>query len=73
MQDIEARSQVLTMNYRQLGTLRIQCTYPRYSKPILDEIDRSLAHHFGFTDEETDFILNYDIKYRLAGDEDDEQ
>ena len=40
----------------------------RDSKPIIDEIDRVLAHHYGFTDEELDFIINYDIKYRM-GDE----
>ena len=41
------------------------------SKPILDEIDRLLAEHYGFTDEELDFIINYDIKYRM-GNTDDE-
>jgi hypothetical protein len=35
-------------------------------KPILDEIDRLLAEHYGFTDEELDFIINYDIKYRMG-------
>lgn len=38
------------------------------SKPIIDEIDKVLAKHYGFTDEELDFIINYDIKYRM-GDE----
>jgi hypothetical protein len=38
------------------------------SKSILDEIDRVLAQHYGFTAEELDFILNYDIKYRLGRD-----
>jgi hypothetical protein len=42
--------------------------YPSKSKPILDEIDRVLARHYGFTAEELDFILNYDIKYRLGRD-----
>jgi hypothetical protein len=44
-------------------------------KPILDEIDRVLAAHYGFTDEELDFIPstklragNYDIKYRMGRD-----
>jgi len=35
-------------------------------KSIIDEIDRVLAEHYGFTDEELDFIINYDIKYRMG-------
>ena len=42
--------------------------YPVKSKPIIDEIDKVLAKHYGFTEEELDFIINYDIKYRM-GDE----
>ena len=38
------------------------------SKPIIDEIDKVLAKHYGFTEEELDLIINYDIKYRM-GDE----
>lgn len=36
------------------------------SKQIIDEIDRSLGLHYGFTEEELDFIINYDSKYRLG-------
>lgn len=36
------------------------------SKPIIDEIDKVLAKHYGFTEEELDFIINYDIKYRMG-------
>ena len=36
------------------------------SKSIIDKIDRALAEHYGFTDEELDFIINYDIKYRMG-------
>ena len=43
------------------------------SKPIIDEIDRALATHFGFTDEELDFIINYDIKYRMGQEEAEEE
>ena len=35
-------------------------------KPIIDEIDCVLAEHYGFTDEELDFIINYDVKYRMG-------
>ena len=41
---------------------------PSISKSIIDEIDKVLAKHYGFTEEELDFIINYDIKYRM-GDE----
>jgi hypothetical protein len=37
-------------------------------KPIADEIDQVLAQHYGFSDEELDFIINYDIKYRMGQD-----
>ncbi len=45
----------------------------RSAKPILDEIDRALAAHYGFTDEELDFIINYDIKYRMGRDAESEE
>ncbi len=40
----------------------------KLSKPIIDKIDKLLKKHYGFTEEELDFIINYDIKYRM-GDE----
>jgi hypothetical protein len=36
--------------------------------PILDQINRVPTAHYGFTDEELDFIINYDIKYRMGRD-----
>ena len=38
---------------------------------IIDEIDKVLAQHYGFTDEELEFIINYDIKYRMGRDAED--
>lgn len=29
-------------------------------------IDVILAEHYGFTEKELDFIINYDIKYRMV-------
>lgn len=49
--------------------LKIQTFEYSSTKPILDEIDHVLARHYGFTDEELDFIINYDIKYRMGGAE----
>jgi hypothetical protein len=42
---------------------------------VIDEIDRALARHYGLSDEELDFIINYDVKYRMgasAGEGEDE-
>lgn len=41
------------------------------SKPIINKIDTALAKHYGLTPEELDFIINYDIKYRLGRDTED--
>jgi hypothetical protein len=43
------------------------------SKPIIDEIDTLLAQHYGFTNEELDFIINYDIKYCMGKELDNDE
>jgi hypothetical protein len=48
--------------------MKIQIFNPRLSKSIVDEIDKVLAKHYGFTEEELDFIINYDIKYRMGSE-----
>lgn len=45
---------------------------PSLSKPVIDRIDLELGKLFGLSDEETDFIINYDIKYRMGGADDEE-
>ncbi len=43
------------------------------SKEILDKIDQCLLKSINFSDEQLDYIINYDIKYRMGlnGQEDD--
>ena len=53
---------------RERRDCEFQEFWPSVSKPILDEIDHLLARHYGFTEEELDFIINYDIKYRMSRD-----
>ena len=67
MQDLKDNSVQKRMTFKH-DTLTVQCIIPKASKPIIDKIDRALAQHFGFTDEELDFIINYDIKYRMGID-----
>jgi len=71
-ESLQQNSETREMRFKD-DVLKVQCIIPRHSKPILDEIDTVLAGHYGFTPEELDFIINYDIKYRLgrgAGEED---
>jgi hypothetical protein len=42
------------------------------SKPIVDKIDLLLAEHYGMSEEEQDFIVNYDLKIRMGSGTDDE-
>ncbi len=53
----KTRGEVITSYYQK-----------KHSKLIIDKIDNALAYHYGFNEEELDFIINYDIKYRM-GDE----
>ena len=68
MQDMKAKSQRRVYVYKTTGRVEYDEFYMKLSKPIIDEIDKVLAKHYGFTEEELDFIINYDIKYRM-GDE----
>ena len=54
--------------YKTTGKVVYDEFYPKPSKTIIDKVDRTLSQHFGFTDDELDFIINYDIKYRMGRD-----
>ncbi len=72
MKDLQRNSRRRVYNYEHSGRVEYDEFYPNKSKPIIDEIDRALAKHYGFTDEELDFIINYDIKYRMGRDDEEE-
>ena len=66
--------ETLMKNYKSYAKHTYRGKTPCYeitaknAKLIIDEIDKVLARHYGFTEEELDYIINYDIKYRM-GDE----
>jgi hypothetical protein len=51
------------------GTIEYQEFYPSPSKPVFNKIDATFAKHCALSEEEVDFIINYDIKYRMGQDE----
>ena len=63
---IVQNSNMLVRNQRSTGRTETQSFKINESKPVIDEIDRALAPHYGLTDDELDFIINYDIKYRMG-------
>ena len=66
LQSISTNASRKTITTKQGHTIEYDEVSIGTSKPIIDEIDRVLAQHYGFTAEELDFILNYDIKYRMG-------
>ena len=66
LEDMVSNSSMLVRQQKQTGTTKTQSFVIKKSKPIIDEIDSALATHYGFTDEELDFIVNYDIKFRMG-------
>ena len=68
MADYRANSELRTVRYQGKGAITVQYFNFRPSKPILDDIDRLLGPIYGLTAAETDFIVNYEIKYRLGSE-----
>lgn len=69
--DLQENSVIQIRNYSARGrsfTMEKQYFYIKKSKAIIDKIDTVLAKHYDFTNEELDFIVNYDIKNRLGKD-----
>jgi hypothetical protein len=72
MESLKANSETKTIRTSDGNKISYAEFYGAKSKPIIDEIDRLLAVHHGFTNEELDFIVNYDIKYRTGSAEPEE-
>lgn len=63
---------MLARNQKSTGRTETQSFKIRTSKPLIDRIDMELGKLLGLSQDETDFIINYDIKYRMGGAEEEE-
>lgn len=72
MEDLKSNSIWDERKYKG-NVSKFQKFFPKHSKPIIDKIDLLIAEHFKFTDEETDFIINYDLKSRMGKENDDDE
>ncbi len=69
LDDIKNNSTILTRQQKTTGETKTQQFNIIKSKNIIDEIDKVLARHYNFSEEELDYIINYDYKYRMGGAE----
>ncbi|MEP2445801.1 MAG: Eco57I restriction-modification methylase domain-containing protein [Balneola sp.] len=65
-------SKIITVNYKTTGTVKYEQIDTKQGKHIIDEIDKLLAVSYKLNPEELDYIINYDIKYRLGPELEDE-
>lgn len=72
MKSLRENSVRRKIKYKKTGLVEYDEFYPRLSKPFIDKIDLILARHYGFTDQELDFVVNYDIKFRMGRESEDE-
>ena len=72
LRDIDSNSSMLVRMQKRTGKTETQSFKIQKSKTIIDKIDLALSKAYGLSDEETDFIINYDIKYRMGGTDDEE-
>ncbi len=69
LKDIETKANIRTTSGKSKYKVS---TFKEYkivrSKSIIDEIDDYICPLYGLTGEETEFIKNYDLEFRLAGE-----
>jgi hypothetical protein len=70
--DIQRNSTMLVRNQKSTGRTESQSFKIRASKSLIDHIDVELGKLLGLSQDETDFIINYDIKYRMGASDDEE-
>ena len=64
--DLEKNAVVRTRHRKSGDVVNEVNYYVGKSKWLIDQVDLNIAKHYKLNDEETDFIINYDIKYRMG-------
>jgi len=72
MKDLNKNAIFAIRKHKNKKPVKYQKISPKKSKKIIDEIDKQIAQIYDFTDEETEFIINYDGRFRM-GDEAEEE
>ncbi|HEV8711950.1 MAG TPA: DNA methyltransferase [Candidatus Binatia bacterium] len=62
-----------TIRTKQGHTIEYDEMKAMLSKDAINKVDVALGKCYGLTEEEIDFIINYDIKYRMSADDGNEE
>lgn len=69
MLDYINNSNLKECTYATTGTIKYREYYPKKSKKIIDEIDVVLGEYYDLSKEELEFLINYDIRFRMGRSE----
>lgn len=69
LKDLHKNSKIKKVSYAHVSEYREY--YARCSKHIIDKIDTLIKEPYGLTDEEINFIINYDLKFRTDDEDED--
>lgn len=67
--ELEARLKATATLHQRIypsGAVRYHEYHPGQAKDLLDKIDAALAVHYGFSEDELCYLLDYELKYRLG-------
>ena len=73
MEDYIQNSKRFEIRHPSKGQMEYSEFYPKMSRNIIIEIDNILADYYGFTNEELDYIINYEIRFRLGEENSEEE
>lgn len=66
LQDLTKNSTILVRQQKRTGKTETQSFKIQKSKAIVNKINAIVGKHYQFSDEQLDFLSNYDIKFRLS-------
>ena len=68
--ELSQNSTMLVREQKSTGRTETKSFKIQKCKPTIDEIDRLIAPFYGLSGAELDFIIHYDLKFRLGSDGD---
>jgi hypothetical protein len=71
MEDYKKHSRLKKTEYKRTGKVVYQEFHPKESKTILDKIDDVLVKHYELSEQEAEYIKNFDLRFRMGEQDSD--